>query len=49
MKFIITLMLNYLIKDLWNIVLDYLDGDIKSYPNFFETHLDILNCYQEGL
>ena len=32
----------YLIKDIWKIVFKYLDNDIKSYPEFFETHLDKL-------
>jgi len=29
-------MKEYLIKDIWGIVLEYLDGDIISYPKFFE-------------
>ena len=43
-------MSEYLINDLWNIVLKYLDGDIKSYPDFFENHLDKVNwvCLSEN-
>ena len=40
--------MDYLVKDIWGIVLEYLDGDFISYPEFIDN-IDIIPEYRGRL